>query len=54
MICDIKDCEEEGDNSLTSYINLCGLHWFNIMNKVIEIPDYLEDIENRRIMEAGK
>jgi len=50
--CDIIDCENEGNNPLTPYINLCGLHWFNIMNRVMRLPEYLEEIENKRIQEG--
>ena len=52
--CDISYCDAEGDNPFTKYINLCGNHWFMIMNRVMEVPQELIDLEKKRIKEEFK
>lgn len=32
--CDVSYCRAEGDHPLSKYINLCGMHWFLIMNGI--------------------
>lgn len=54
MKCDIKGCKEEGNSPLTRYINLCGYHWYMIMNGIMEPPYYLQQIEKDRMNEIDK
>ena len=37
--CDLSYCDNNGGHHLSKYIQVCEWHWFQIMNRLIKLPD---------------